>query len=121
MRLKDIDETAFEDWRQEREDWAPKRKARPLPIMKKDEFQSSRLWQELRKKVLDFYGKTCMKCKRHDRVMQVDHIRPKSLYPEFKLDFRNMQVLCLECNKEKGQPTEDYRSRLDKLRFHIHY
>jgi len=35
-------------------------------------------------------------------VMNVDHIRPRKLFPELALDINNLQVLCHECNHGKG-------------------
>ncbi len=117
MRLKDIDDSAFEDWVEERTTYAPKPRKRLQ--FKTDDFCDSKPWRELRAKVIDFYGRQCMKCKGVGDIIQVDHIKPKSLYPELALDFRNMQVLCIHCNKDKGQVTADYRSKLDKFRFNI--
>lgn len=34
--------------------------------------------------------------------MHVDHIKPKSKYPELALEFSNMQVLCDPCNMGKS-------------------
>lgn len=36
-------------------------------------------------------------------VLQVDHIKPVSRYPELKHDLNNFQVLCRDCNIGKGQ------------------
>lgn len=117
MNLKDIDDSAYETWAEERDSCKPKRKF--LSLKSGDAFCVSREWRDLRVRVLNFYGRKCMKCKETKGIIQVDHIKPKSLYPELILDFRNMQVLCYDCNHEKGQTTEDYRSRLDKFRFNI--
>lgn len=58
-------------------------------------------WLSLRKRVLAHYGKKCMKCGSKDYIA-VDHIKPRSLYPELELDFENMQVLCRSCNSHKS-------------------
>lgn len=34
--------------------------------------------------------------------MNVDHIKPRKLFPELALDPDNLQVLCHECNHGKG-------------------
>ncbi len=82
------------------------------PILRRNEsdlFYLSSEWKALRTKVLRKYGKVCMKCGSRKDI-HVDHIKPKSNYPELKLDFDNMQVLCLVCNIQKGNRNEiDYR------------
>jgi 5-methylcytosine-specific restriction endonuclease McrA len=35
-------------------------------------------------------------------VIHVDHIKPRSLYPELALEFSNLQVLCMDCNQGKS-------------------
>ena len=43
--------------------------------------------------------------------MHVDHIKPRSLYPDLELEFENLQVLCKYCNLEKSNKDEiDYRN-----------
>ena len=43
-------------------------------------------------------------------VANVDHIKPRSKYPELSLVFDNLQVLCGACNKGKGNKYQtDYR------------
>jgi hypothetical protein len=66
-------------------------------------------WPLLRNNVLKTYGRICMRCGSKDNI-HVDHIKPRSLYPELKLDFDNMQVLCGSCNCSKGnRRIVDYR------------
>ena len=49
----------------------------------------------------------CCGSKEH---INVDHIKPRSSYPELSLEFDNLQVLCAGCNLEKGGEGEtDYR------------
>jgi len=80
---------------------------------KSEEFLQSREWRELRYKVLQKYGAKCMCCgavKGGDVYICVDHIKPRYKYPELKLEFDNLQVLCNECNHGKGAHDEtDYR------------
>lgn len=116
MRLKDIDDSAFETWVEERSNVRVWPKA---PRFTPDSFCDSPEWRALRAQVLEYYGKECMKCEATDCVIQVDHIRPKSLYPELRLEFKNMQVLCRECNRAKAQSIRDYRSPSDKRLFKI--
>lgn len=84
---------------------------KPKPIKIKD-FYDTDEWQLLRRKALRVYGCSCMKCKITNTEMHVDHIKPRSKYPELELDFNNLQVLCRRCNKEKADLNEiDYRPK----------
>ena len=58
-------------------------------------------WKRVRRMVLKNYGGVCMKCGSSDRIA-VDHILPRSLYPELELSYDNLQVLCLTCNSQKS-------------------
>jgi hypothetical protein len=64
-------------------------------------FYNSFAWKQLRLKVLDKYGRICMKCAGNECIA-VDHIKPRSLYPHLQLEFDNMQVLCRSCNSKKS-------------------
>src|SRR3990167_1854470 len=76
-----------------------------------DGFYSSREWAELRYSVLKTYGRKCMLCGAEDVQINVDHIKPRKLYPHLQLEFTNCQVLCASCNKGKGNWDEtDWRS-----------
>lgn len=67
-------------------------------------------WEKLRVAVLRFYGCKCMKCRIVNCEMHVDHIKPRSLYPQLELVKDNLQVLCKDCNMEKRNLNEiDYR------------
>lgn len=76
-------------------------------------------WKPLQKKILKKWLWTCLRCGEHrdafdDSVpfMQVDHIRPRELYPQLTFDEDNLQVLCPSCNKFKGikdGPEWDFR------------
>ena len=73
-------------------------------------FYQSWEWLELRYKVLLKYGPECMSCGSTHRIV-VDHIKPRKKYPGLQLDFDNLQVLCNDCNRGKGQWDEtDHRS-----------
>ncbi|MCF3107315.1 HNH endonuclease [Niabella sp. CC-SYL272] len=72
-------------------------------------FYTSDKWLSLRDQALTIYGKVCMKCGRKGYA-HVDHIRPRSTYPQYELNFNNLQILCADCNMEKGNKNEiDYR------------
>lgn len=45
------------------------------------------------------------------KPLHVDHIKPRSKYPELELDKDNLQVLCLDCNLGKSNKDQtDWRS-----------
>jgi hypothetical protein len=75
--------------------------------------QSAR-WKQLRYETLKKYGARCQCCGRtaKDGVkLHVDHIKPRSLYPELIFDSNNLQVLCEDCNLGKLNRDEvDWRS-----------
>lgn len=77
-------------------------------------FYNSREWKALRVRALERYECRCMMCgrspKEHGVVIHVDHIKPRSKYPELSLEFSNLQLLCDDCNFGKGNKYEtDYR------------
>lgn len=68
-----------------------------------------RNWKSLRDLVFSCYENKCMKCGSLDRL-EVDHIKPYSVYPEFATDFNNLQILCKSCNCSKNnKEIIDYR------------
>jgi 5-methylcytosine-specific restriction endonuclease McrA len=70
-------------------------------------------WRRLRMSVLVERGARCECCgaSAKDGVrIHVDHIKPRSRYPELALTKSNLQVLCAECNHGKGSLYEtDWR------------
>ncbi len=72
---------------------------------KEVDFYSSMRWRQLRYVVLKKRGAKCECCGAtpdHGKLMHVDHIKPRSLFPELELDENNLQVLCEECNIGKS-------------------
>jgi len=70
-------------------------------------FYSSQAWLNLRRQVLERDGNRCACCgasPTHDPnvVLHVDHIKPRSKYPELALDINNLQILCAACNLGKS-------------------
>ena len=69
-------------------------------------FYATRVWKELRVRVLEAYSCSCMMCgrspKEHRVILHVDHIKPRSKYPELELVFSNLQILCADCNLGKS-------------------
>jgi len=81
-----------------------------------DPFIRSIEWLQLRKEAIAKYGLVCCKCGRENSrkfPINIDHIKPRKLYPELALDIENLQPLCGPCNKAKGNRHQtDYRQRL---------
>lgn len=77
------------------------------------DFYDTDEWRHLRYEAFERYGNRCLACGRtaaHDLVMHVDHIKPRSKYPELALDIENLQVLCEDCNLAKSNIFEtDWR------------
>jgi 5-methylcytosine-specific restriction protein A len=68
-------------------------------------FYSSAEWRLIREKVIKKQGKVCQECRQTIRNVfdiTVDHIRPRSIYPEDALNLDNLRVLCRSCNSKKG-------------------
>lgn len=83
----------------------------------RDFFTSTR-WKRLRFEVLSESNGRCVLCGRsyreHGVAMEVDHIKPRSRFPRLSLDKANLQVLCEDCNRGKGnRDTTDWRSGVD--------
>lgn len=72
---------------------------------KGDPFYRSWHWKKARYETLVKYGPKCMLCGSEDRIV-VDHIKPRSRFPELQLDLDNLQVLCNDCNM--GKSNDDY-------------
>lgn len=70
-----------------------------------DAFLSSWDWLTLRYWILRKYGRRCMCCGRTPEdgaKIHVDHIKPRSKFPQLALDEANLQILCGDCNQGKG-------------------
>ncbi|MDE2021210.1 MAG: HNH endonuclease [Patescibacteria group bacterium] len=78
-----------------------------------DRFYDSDEWKRLRFRALEHYGRRCACCGAttdDGKKLHVDHIKPKSRYPELALCFENLQILCEDCNIGKGASSEtDFR------------
>lgn len=70
-----------------------------------DSFLMSYEWRKLRMEALKKHGARCQCCGASPAtgaVMNVDHIKPRRIFPELALSLDNLQVLCHECNHGKG-------------------
>jgi 5-methylcytosine-specific restriction endonuclease McrA len=78
-----------------------------------DDFYDSPSWLKVRYHRL-LMSRGCCECCGHrgnpDNPLHVDHIKPRSKYPEIALTVSNLQVLCHDCNIGKGDWDEtDWR------------
>lgn len=78
------------------------------------DFFNSNTWQRLRFEVLAEADGCCTLCGRsyreHGIALEVDHIKPRSRFPNLALDKDNLQVMCFDCNRGKGnRDTTDWR------------
>jgi len=67
-------------------------------------------WRKVRYEALLRCGRACMCCgaKPSDGIiLHVDHVKPRSKYPQFELDINNLQILCEDCNLGKSNIYED--------------
>lgn len=70
-----------------------------------DKFLSSYQWRKLRMEAIKKYGNRCECCGASPStgaVINVDHIKPRKLFPDLALDIDNLQILCSQCNHGKG-------------------
>lgn len=78
---------------------------RKQKIEEAEQFYSSPEWNMLRRQVIKQKGRVCAECgiriiKNSD--VTVDHIKPRSKYPDLALNLENLRVLCRSCNSLKG-------------------
>ncbi len=73
------------------------------------DFLQTNVWKQLRQQAFVKYGNRCACCGRTEKdgiVLHVDHIKPRSLYPELEQDINNLQILCSDCNIGKSNLSE---------------
>jgi 5-methylcytosine-specific restriction endonuclease McrA len=94
----------------------PAEAPKPITIHKKtaDQWYLSEEWRLCRSEFLRNYYKThekricaCCGLSENETVIHVDHILPVRRYWEKRIDQSNLQNLCEECNKHKGNWTKD--------------
>lgn len=75
------------------------------PKAANDNFYLSDQWIRLRYRVLVARGNNCECCGASwtpGNPLQVDHIKPRSIFPHLALSPANLQVLCRKCNMGKS-------------------
>ena len=82
----------------------------------KESFYESREWRIVRYEALKLHGGACQCCGARGvdgKPLHVDHIKPRSIFPELELNVANLQVLCEDCNIGKSNTDQtDWRPRL---------
>jgi len=75
-------------------------------------FYLTREWKKTRYEALNKHGRACLSCGASPPgvALHVDHIKPRSKYPELELDINNLQVLCEPCNIGKWTKENDHRT-----------
>lgn len=66
-----------------------------------DQFYNSTDWKKIRDQVISRHDNICVRCGSIESLA-VDHIYPRSKFPEKALDISNTQILCQKCNSSKG-------------------
>lgn len=60
-------------------------------------------WASLRRMALNRDNHTCKSCNLYaPDIVQVDHVKPKSKFPELKLVLSNLTTLCPNCHSRKS-------------------
>lgn len=68
-------------------------------------FYTSAEWRLIRELVIKEQRRICQECGRpikNDYDLTIDHIKPRSKFPELALDKSNLQILCRRCYSAKG-------------------
>lgn len=88
---------------------------RRTPAANADDFLASKAWKRARIRALTRHGSRCQACgttPQDGARLNVDHIKPRRLFPALALDDDNLQVLCGDCNEGKGNwDMTDFRPR----------
>ncbi len=72
--------------------------------LEKRSFYKTNRWLRLRYETFEEQGVVCAVCGARPPgiEMHIDHIKPRSKFPELEYDKTNLQVLCHDCNIGKG-------------------
>lgn len=118
------DRKILEDTRQKSEPIGKRAAIRLSAKEDREEFYKSWKWRTLRMEVIKEFGRECQCCGAtpgmKDAVgnpvrIVVDHIKPISKYWGMRLDRKNLQILCDECNQGKGNWDEtDFRPQYEE-------
>lgn len=82
----------------------------PAETFGDDPFYRSLSWQRLRHEAIRRAHGTCYCCNRAEHegaTLHVEHIKPRSRYPELSGDILNLRVVCADCGCLLGRETFD--------------
>lgn len=101
---KGMGKERFAILRKKKKEVKPGKVIRRLDLLDEKNFYLSREWKKLRYEAIVRYGRKCQACGDSVRGLKlhVDHIKPRSKFPELQMDINNLQVLCEPCNMGKG-------------------
>ena len=80
-------------------------------FQKDENFYSSPEWREVRKQILRSQSHICYICNEcilSPFDLTVDHIKPKSKYPDLALELSNLKIACRSCNSAKGNRNKNF-------------
>lgn len=120
---RSCDGAASESNEEPRRSWSKKTKPAPSENVKKQDGRAKRLefylsdeWRAVRYTALRGSRGVCELCgigPAPGKPLHVDHIKPRSRYPELELALTNLQVLCVDCNLGKSNRDEiDWRVKV---------
>jgi 5-methylcytosine-specific restriction endonuclease McrA len=85
--------------------------------VRSNDFLQTYEWRVLRMQALKLHGARCQCCgatPSDGAVMNVDHIKPRRIFPEMALSLDNLQILCAPCNHGKSNwDMTDWRGGMD--------
>jgi len=83
-----------------------------ITILPMENFYRSDEWRALRRYAISIYGNRCLCCSivPTKQNLHIDHIYPRSSFPERRLKLTNTQPLCNVCNMKKFTDIIDYRT-----------
>lgn len=70
-----------------------------------NDFLKTYEWRKVRMQAIKRYGAICVCCgatPSDGESINIDHIKPRRLFPQLALDIENLQPLCQPCNHGKG-------------------
>ena len=68
-------------------------------------------YEQWRKEVFERDLYTCQGCYRIGGKLEADHIKPFSLFPEFRFDINNGRTLCEICHEKLGAKVNQYSTK----------
>ena len=72
------------------------------PVEKGKSSQVHNCYEKYKRSLLKRIGQYCSYCERPTDV-NIEHVKPKSRYPELECDWENLLLACTNCNSTKGK------------------